>query len=128
MRSYQAPASIHTRITAEGSNDGYADSTTRGLQQLRGARGRRVAGMSWKLNSALIQTELDLRAANDADRELIEQARRRLDYRRHAIKVLRRRNELHGLVDLAPNGLTPEWTRADSLSKHARKQMSKQEG
>ena len=84
--------------------------------------------MSWKLNSALIQTELDLRAANDADRELIEQARRRLDYRRHAIKVLRRRNELHGLVDLAPNGLTPEWASADSLSKHTRKQMSKQEG
>ncbi len=71
--------------------------------------------MSWKLDSALAQSEKDLLNANEMDRNLIDQAKHRLEQRRLVLKVLRRRNRMHGLVNVSYDSLNPYWVRREDL-------------
>jgi hypothetical protein len=72
---------------------------------------------SWKLDAALSQGELDLLNANRADGDLIDQARHRIEQRRLLLKVMRRRNRRHGLVNVSYDTLHPYWVRKEDLPK-----------
>ena len=73
--------------------------------------------MSWKLDAALSQGEKDLLNANEADRELIDRARHRMEQRRLILKVMRRRNRKNGLVNVSYDNLNPYWVRKEDLPK-----------
>jgi hypothetical protein len=49
------------------------------------------------------------------DRNLIDQAKHRLEQRRLVLKVLRRRNRMHGLVNVSYDSLNPYWVRREDL-------------
>ena len=73
--------------------------------------------MSWKIDAAISQAERDLLRANDADRDSIDQARHRIEQRALVLKVMRRRNRRHGLVNVSYDSLNPYWVRKEDILK-----------
>lgn len=72
--------------------------------------------MSWRTDSALHQAELDMLAANSADRDLIWQIEHRMKGRSRLVKMLRRRFRRRGLVNVSSDSLDPRWVPKDGIA------------
>jgi hypothetical protein len=72
--------------------------------------------MSWRTNAALHQAELDMLAANNADRDLLWQIEHRIKGRSRLIKMLRRRFRRQGLVNVSGDSVAPRWVSKDGIA------------